>query len=190
MLAAAALLVSPTFVLGFLSFTLARTGLFALATVAYGLIFSYLFEAQTPVGVPAVTEAYQSLAQWISIVGSGAPFLAGYVFRHAWKAENARVAVSCSVAAFCILAAGSYVVTQKIDDLTAESNISVGRSEALSTLEQEAAAISKAHPGSPAAWTARFLSSKVAGTLLGVEGPKSLDDFVQHMEPANGGSPR
>jgi hypothetical protein len=181
-LAAAVLLISPTFALGFLSSTLARTALLGLATIAYGAIFHVIFESQTPVGVPEVTEAYQSLALWTAVIGSAAPFVAGRAFRHAWKATNARLAVVWAVMSFAALAAGSYAVTQKTDALSAASNLAFGRSQALAALETEASSIVAERPNSPEGWAARFLVSKVAGELLGIKGPQTMDDFVHYIK--------
>jgi hypothetical protein len=153
-----------------------------MATVAYGAIFHGIFESQTPVGVPEVTEAYQSLALWTSVIGSAVPFAAGRIFRQAWKAQNARLAVVWAVLSVAALAAGSYAVTQKTDALSAASNIAFGRSQALSVLENEAASIVASRPSTPEGWTARFLASKVAAELLGIKGPQTLDDFVHYIE--------
>jgi hypothetical protein len=190
MLTSTALLISPTFVLGFLSSTPVRATLFGMATVAYGAIFHGIFESQTPVGVPEVTEAYESLALWTAVIGSAAPFVAGWIFRNAWKAMNTRLAVVWAVMSVAALAAGSYAVTQKTDALTAASNITFGRSQVLSALETEASSIVASRPNTPEGWAARFLSSKVAGKFLGIKGPQTIDDFVHYFErqqksPAN-----
>ncbi len=182
MLISASLLISPTFALGFLSSTLARAGLLGMATVAYGTIFHRIFESQTPVGIPDVTEAYQSLALWTAVIGSIVPFVAGRIFRQAWRTSNARLAVVWAVIAVAALAAGSYAVTQKTDALSAASNIAFGRSQALSALQTEASSISASHPNSPEGWAAGFLASKVAGELLGIKGPQTIDDFVHYIE--------
>lgn len=182
MLAAAALLISPTFVLGFLSSTYARAILLGMATVAYGAIFHGIFESQTPVGVLEVTESYQSLAIWTAVIGSGAPFVAGRIFRQAWTGSNARPAVVWAVMSIASLAAGSYAVTQKTDALSAAANIAVGRFQALSVLQTEASSITLSRPNSPEGWTAGFLASRVAGDLLGIDGPQTLDDFVEYID--------
>lgn len=182
MLAAATLLISPTFALGFLSSTYARAFLLGIATVAYGAIFHGILESQTPVGVPEVTEAYQSLAIWTAAIGSAAPFAAGRIFRQAWMEANARLSVVWAVMSIASLAAGSYAVTQKTDALSAASNIAVGRFQALSALQTEVSSMTLSRPNSPEGWTAAFLASKVAGDLLGIEGPQTLDDFVDYID--------
>ncbi|MNU53398.1 hypothetical protein D3C71_424310 [compost metagenome] len=87
------------------------------------------------------------------------------------------------------LAAGSYAVTQKTDALSAASNIAAGRFQALSALQTEASSITLSRPNSPEGWTAGFLASKVAGDLLGIEGPQTLDDFVEYIERHRKSSP-
>mgnify|MGYP001254018113 CR=1 FL=1 len=179
MLTAATLLISPTFTLGFLASSLARTLICGLTAAIYAAIFHIIFENQAPVGIESVTEAYRSLALCTVIAGSAVPFIAGWIFRVSWKARKAKEAVILAVASFGILAGGSYLVTQRTDALSAASNTAVGRSQALAILESEAASIGSRHPGSPEAKAARFLASKVASEILGVRGPASLDDFTQ-----------
>jgi len=180
LLAAAALLISPTFVLGYFASTPWRATLLALAASAYGLVFHTIFEGRTPVGIEEVTTAYRSLALWTAVFGSAAPFVAGAMFRQGWNATSPRQASMFVVAAFSTLSAGSYLVTEKTDALAAAANITVGRSQALSALQAEAAAISTSRPDTPEAWAARFLASKVSGELLGIGGPQ-FDDFVRRL---------
>lgn len=180
LLAAAALLISPTFVLGYFASTPWRAALLGLGATAYGLVFHTIFEGRTPVGVEEVTTAYRSLALWTAVIGSAFPFIAGAMFRRAWNATAPRQASMLVVAAFSTLAAGSHLVTEKTDALAAASNIAVGKSQALSALEAEAAAISTSRPDTPEAWTARFIASKIAGELLGIGGPQ-FDDFVRRL---------
>src|SRR5690606_11963392 len=112
LLSAAALLISPTFVLGYLASTPSRAALLALAATAYGVVFHTIFEGRTPVGVEEVTAAYQTLALWTAVIGSAGPFVAGAIFRRAWNAPTPRQASILVVAAVSTLAAGSHLVTE------------------------------------------------------------------------------
>lgn len=167
LLAASALLISPTFVLGYLASTPLRAALLMLPTAAYGAVFHVIFEDRTPVGVEEVTAAYRTLALWTAVIGSAAPFIAGAIFRRAWRATSPRQVAMMVIAAFCVLAGGSYLVTDKTDALSSASSIAVGRSQALAALEAEASALSMNQPDSPEARAVRLLSSRVAVQILG-----------------------
>lgn len=177
-LAGAALLVSPTFSLGCLSSTLRRGVLLAAISAAYAFAFFLLFMSQVPSDLGDIHDAYESLSFWTPVIGSAAPFVAGVIFRFAWTRNNPRMAAAAAVAAFGVLAFGSAIVTEHVDDLAEASNVAAGRAEALSALAREALGVAEGREGTTEYWTARFIAARAASQIIGKPGPNSLEEFI------------
>lgn len=182
-LLAAALLISPTFSLGFLSSTFRKAAFFAPVSAAYATGFYLMFNSQLPGSGGDIPDAYRSLSIWTSIVGSVAPFLAGAVFRFAWTRTSPKVSAAAVVAAFGILAYGSSIVTEKVDNLAEVTNLSAGRAEALSVIAREAVKIAEGRRGAPEFWAAQYLATKAANEILGVAGPATLEEYIEQNQP-------
>lgn len=189
-LVAAALLVSPTFSMGYLSSSLRKGLFYAILSAAYAFGFYLLFSSQVPVESGTIHDAYQQLSLWTPVVGSLAPFIAGNIFRFAWTRTNPKVCAAGIVAAFGILAFGSSIVTERVDNLAEASNLTAGRAEALSVIAREALKMSEGRNDTPEFWAAQFIATKAANEVLGRQGPSTLDEFMSktntgHRIPAS-----
>lgn len=186
-LAAAALLVSPTISLGLLASTWRRAAVLAILSAGVGIVFYLAFtEGSGFVGASAqlghVSDLFDSVVVWTTLIGTAAPFVAGVLFRYGWGRGDVRSAMICATGSFAVLSFGSSVMSDRMTDLESAASYEAGRSAALASLNAAVSKETEGRRGAPESWMAYFLSARVASELAGVEGPVSLEEYRRLME--------
>ena len=178
-LLAAALLISPTFSFGMLATTWRKAGVFALMSALYAIAFYVVYNRHVDPANTAsdVTTLTDTLVLWTTVVGSAAPFAAGAILRYGWEARDVRIGVVTACVSFGVLTYGWSLMSDRLDDLTAETSVSEGKAIAYDSLIQIVNAEIGSRADTPEIWMARYLTTRLNDEINGIEGPKSLQEF-------------
>jgi hypothetical protein len=193
-LAAAALLVSPTISLGFLASTWRRAAVCSILSTAVAAAFYILFNHYSGVdhssdGLAEMNGLFDQAVLWTTVVGATAPFLAGAFFRYGWERGDVRSAMLCAAGSFAILSFGTSIMTDRMSELEAATNFEAGKSAALASLNASIGEATDGRRDSPESWMAYFLSARVASELSGVPGPATVEDFRRATKARKGERP-